>query len=70
MADAPREPNAPSQKEDAARIAADEERLKKLEGDIQEARQTHESTKKSWQSGLLPEAEGDEGDAAAAPLQT
>ena len=70
MADQPSEPEVPSERQDNERIAADEDRLERVEDSIEEARQTHETTKKSWQSGLLPEAEGEEGDAAARGLQT
>lgn len=59
----------PTERDDLRRIAADEERLEHLTGDIDEARRAHEEHERSWQSGLLPQAEGDEGEGNASRLR-
>lgn len=59
----------PTEREDHARIKADEERLEALETEIAEAEQEHAEHEKSWQSGLLPQAEGDEGEGNASKLR-
>ena len=61
--------DAPTEREDRERIARDEERLEQLDGDIAKAEELHHEHEKSWQSGLIPQAEGDEGEGNASKMR-